>query len=75
MQHGNAQGYVSVEFAEVLNLWLLLEVGGECERSDVGLEAPLTPGSNRGERNPQMLVQQSGRQLTDSKNALVDGPP
>ncbi len=75
MRHGNALGYVSVEFAEVLNLWLLLEVGGECERSDVGLEAPLTPGSNRGERNPQMLVQQSGRQLTDSKNALVDGPP
>ncbi len=41
MQHGNAQGYVSVEFAEVLNLSLLLEVGGACERSDVGLEAHL----------------------------------
>jgi hypothetical protein len=67
MQHGNAQRYVLVEFAEVLDLCLLLEVGGECERSDVGLEAPLTPGSNRRERNPQMLAQQSGRPLTDAQ--------
>lgn len=43
MQHGNAQGYVSVEFAEVLNLCLLLEISSECERSDVGLEAGWRP--------------------------------